>query len=57
MPLRAGLAGVIRMEKRGRWIYCSVNPEALELIQGWLQAERAGCVSETVPEGETVGCC
>jgi ArsR family transcriptional regulator, arsenate/arsenite/antimonite-responsive transcriptional repressor len=27
------LAGLIRTEKRGRWIYCSVNPAALELIR------------------------
>lgn len=51
------LAGLIRMEKRGRWIYCSVNPESLELIQGWVQADRRASVPETVPEGEAVGCC
>jgi ArsR family transcriptional regulator len=27
------LAGLIRTEKRGRWIYCSINPAALALIQ------------------------
>jgi ArsR family transcriptional regulator, arsenate/arsenite/antimonite-responsive transcriptional repressor len=26
------LAGLIRMEKRGRWIYCSVRSEAIKLI-------------------------
>jgi ArsR family transcriptional regulator len=31
------LAGLIRTEKRGRWIYCSVNPEALERIRGFLE--------------------
>ena len=30
------LAGLIRMEKRGRLIYCSVNESALELIQCFL---------------------
>jgi len=47
------LAGLIRMEKRGRWIYCSVNPESLELIRDWVQVSKL----ETVQEGETVGCC
>jgi len=55
------LAGLIRMEKRGRWIYCSVNPDSLELIQSWVQSDRTDCVPETAPEmareGETVGCC
>src|SRR3954452_3892110 len=29
------LAGLIRTEKRGRWIYCSVDPAALELIRSF----------------------
>lgn len=31
------LAGLIRTEKRGRWIYCSVNPRALERVQQFLE--------------------
>jgi ArsR family transcriptional regulator len=31
------LAGLIRTEKRGRWIYCSVNPEALTAIRAFLE--------------------
>jgi ArsR family transcriptional regulator len=27
------LAGLIRMEKRGRWIYCSIEPAALARIE------------------------
>ena len=30
------LAGLIRTEKRGRWIYCSINPAGLELIREFL---------------------
>jgi ArsR family transcriptional regulator len=30
------LAGLIRTEKRGRWIYCSVNPQALDKIRQFL---------------------
>ncbi len=33
------IAGLIRTEKRGRWIYCSVNPEALEPIQAFLDGD------------------
>jgi ArsR family transcriptional regulator len=33
------LAGLIRMEKRGRWIYCSVNPEALGAIRAFVEGE------------------
>ena len=51
------LAGLIRMEKRGRWIYCSVNPESLELIRGWMQTAGAEVQPERAQEGETVGCC
>lgn len=25
-------AGLIRCEKRGQWVYCSVNPQALEAV-------------------------
>jgi ArsR family transcriptional regulator len=44
------LAGLIRTEKRGRWIYCSVNPASLELIRGFL--DRPKNTEET-----TDGCC
>jgi ArsR family transcriptional regulator, arsenate/arsenite/antimonite-responsive transcriptional repressor len=30
------LAGLVRTEKRGRWIYCSVNPASLELVREFL---------------------
>src|SRR5438067_9901552 len=30
------LAGLIRTEKRGRWIYCSVNSTGLELVREFL---------------------
>jgi DNA-binding transcriptional ArsR family regulator len=38
------LAGLIRMEKRGRWIYCSVEPASLELVRAFL-AEADSCSS------------
>jgi DNA-binding transcriptional ArsR family regulator len=43
------LAGLIRTEKRGRWIYCSVNPEALALVRRFVEdAESgAGCREDT----------
>ena len=47
------LAGLIRMEKRGRWIYCSVNPAALELIGGFLRDAEAG--TPCCGEGEVCG--
>ena len=51
------LAGLIRMEKRGRWIYCSINPESLESIRAWVEAEPCVRGPEGSPEGEVVGCC
>lgn len=48
------LAGLIRMEKRGRWIYCSVNPEALEQIQGFVVGENL-CLEVAAPQ--TAECC
>ena len=30
------LAGLIRTEKRGRWVYCSVNPAGLALVREFL---------------------
>ncbi len=35
------LAGLIRMEKRGRWIYCSVNPAALQQIRHFTEEEES----------------
>ena len=37
------LAGLIRMEKRGRWIYCSINPEALAHIRQFVTEENEAC--------------
>ena len=37
------LAGLIRMEKRGRWIYCSIDPRALGLIREFAREENASC--------------
>lgn len=34
------IAGLIHVEKRGRWIYCSINPAALELVTEWAQPQR-----------------
>ena len=49
------LAGLIRMEKRGRWIYCSVNPEALAQIREFVQQEPDPCLEAAAPE--TTVCC
>jgi ArsR family transcriptional regulator len=48
------LAGLIRMEKRGRWIYCSINPQALESIQAFLEETQA-CPKQ-VGDGRRVCC-
>jgi ArsR family transcriptional regulator len=37
------LAGLVRMEKRGRWIYCSVSPAALELLREFTDGAGTGC--------------
>ena len=29
-------AGVVEVERRGRWAYYSLNPEALEVLAKWL---------------------
>ena len=44
------LAGLIRTEKRGRWIYCSVNPAALDHIRQFLD-EGLCCTEEEVTRG------
>lgn len=50
------LAGLIRMEKRGRWIYCSVNPEALERVREFVEGKEAGsCLEAVAPEAAV--CC
>jgi len=30
-------AGLIRCEKRGQWVYCAVNPEALDTLADFLE--------------------
>jgi ArsR family transcriptional regulator len=35
-------AGLIRCEKRGKTVNCSPHPDALELVERFLGAERAG---------------
>jgi ArsR family transcriptional regulator len=34
------LAGLVRAERQGRWIYCSVNEEALEPLRSFLAPPR-----------------
>src|SRR5438045_2512704 len=50
------LAGLIRTEKRGRWIYCSVDSAALELVRSFAARPYPElCPAEPVPasiEGE-----
>jgi len=48
------LAGLIQMEKRGRWIYCSVNPEAMATIRRFVEEEEL-CQPAAAPE--TAACC
>lgn len=48
------LAGLIRMEKRGRWIYCSVNPEALARIRAFVEEQNV-CQEAAAPEA--TACC
>src|SRR5437763_3901667 len=54
------LAGLIRTEKRGRFIYCSVNPEALALVRRFLETadpagETAGDAEPTLMAGTAMG--
>lgn len=30
-------AGLIRCEKRGQWVYCAVEPQALEVVEAFLK--------------------
>jgi len=48
------LAGLIQTEKQGRWIYCSVNPAALELIRSF--AEESLFCADVSPT-ELTACC
>lgn len=48
------LAGLIRMEKRGRWIYCSIDPEALERVREFVEGDLE-CRPCVAPE-ETAWC-
>lgn len=48
------LAGLIRVEKRGRWIYCRVNPEALARIRAFVEEPEA-CREAAAPV--TGACC
>jgi ArsR family transcriptional regulator len=50
------LAGLIRMEKRGRWIYCSVNPEALGHIREFVEGEELQTCQKAVAP-EEARCC
>jgi ArsR family transcriptional regulator len=43
------LAGLIRMEKRARWVYCRVNPDALAAIRTFAAAPNpASCPDPTL---------
>ncbi len=43
-------AGLITMERRGKYILCGVAPEAIEMLVGYLEARRSGEKSETCCE-------
>ncbi len=50
------LAGLIRMEKRGRWTYCSIHAEALVVIGQFVAGpERGGCRDLAVES--STACC
>jgi ArsR family transcriptional regulator len=53
------LAGLIRMEKQGRWIYCSINPDALAQIRGFVDPnqEEETSVCREVAASEVIACC
>lgn len=55
------IAGLIQTEKRGRSIYCSVNPAALACIREFVEVEESEvCPKPVVPllaARETSGCC
>ncbi|MFN3650499.1 MAG: ArsR/SmtB family transcription factor [Armatimonadota bacterium] len=50
------LAGLIRMEKRGRWIYCSVNPEVLEQVRSFAEDEETAPCQEVAAPGASACC-
>lgn len=43
------IAGLINVEKRGRWIYCSMNPAALKLVTDWAQPPLGGKADDSGP--------
>jgi ArsR family transcriptional regulator len=53
------LAGLIRMEKQGRWIYCSINPDALAQVRGFVEPiqEEGESVCREVVAPEVIACC
>jgi ArsR family transcriptional regulator len=49
------IAGLIRTEKRGRWIYCSINPDALMHVRQFVGDEEGEpCLTRSA---ETAACC
>ncbi|MCC2669165.1 MAG: ArsR family transcriptional regulator, partial [Armatimonadetes bacterium] len=51
------LAGLIRMEKRSRWIYCSVNSDALRQVREFVDGDEP-CQEAVAPEtGTKAGAC
>ena len=42
-------AGLVTCQKRGQWVYCTVNQEALGLIQGFAGNGLAMCRREEQP--------
>lgn len=48
-------SGLILTEKRGRWIFCSVNPEALEAIREFVDGKEAKCQGVAV-QGRAACC-
>lgn len=43
-------AGLVRCEKRGQWVYCTVNPEAVAEIGRFLGPNRGRAVGEEAAE-------
>jgi len=48
------IAGLINVEKRGRWIYCSMNPAALKLVSDWAQPPLGGMARDSGSTGGEV---
>jgi DNA-binding transcriptional ArsR family regulator len=52
------LAGLIRMEKRGRWIYCSLNPTVLDQVRAFLDRPHPElCPDDLLVPGELSRAC